>query len=58
MGREQGRAKGRSRVVISELGRRARLRPRRLPARALPTAHFDRNKIHVISGTGHHNLDP
>src|ERR1700737_5143341 len=21
--------------------------------RALPTAHFDRNKIHVISGTGH-----
>ena len=25
-----------------------------LPPRALPTAHFDRNKIHVISGTGHY----
>jgi hypothetical protein len=25
----------------------------RLPPRALPAAHFDRNKIHAISGTGH-----
>jgi hypothetical protein len=25
-----------------------------LPPRALPTAHFDRNKIHVISATGHY----
>jgi len=26
------------------------------PPRALPTAHFDRNERHVISGTGHENL--
>src|SRR5260370_5525547 len=24
--------------------------------RALPTAHFDRNKMHTISGTGHQNV--
>jgi len=28
------------------------------PPRALPTAHFDRNEWHVISGTGHKNDPP
>jgi hypothetical protein len=31
--------------------------PTASPARtALPAAHFDRNKMHAISGTGHQNI--
>src|SRR5271167_2789320 len=35
------------------VARRSRIGSDRLPPRALPTAHFDRNNIPLISGTGH-----